>query len=118
MKRIGALLVTILAVSNISFAATYQGIKLDDKPLKCSLTQIGKPTKSGLTCIFKSNASNLIEVIFPNSTNHLKKDIKFFKFQNKIIFNLDTVAIYKNDEHNFDIYGVLNITPPDNIVKK
>ncbi|RYV02661.1 hypothetical protein SOPP22_09050 [Shewanella sp. OPT22] len=129
MKRIGALIVTILAFTNTSLATTFQGIKLDNQPLKCSLTVIGQQPERDLTCIFLKSAPDSVKVIYPASLQEKRKSPQTFHFESNHgkIFGIDRVAIYPKmkgkdekgvDEHNFNIYGVLNVIPPDAESKK
>ena len=114
MKRLVIFLLLLLTCSNVSIAATYLGKKLDGIPLKCSLTTIdNSKTYKNLTCIFHENMPRSIELKFD------KKDKKIYRFNstNGELLNLSRIAIYKtkegeNDQHNFDIYGVLKISPP------
>ncbi len=68
-----------------------------------------------VTCIFHSNNPDNVEVMTDSPTRKGKVTGKLYKF-NSIdgkIFDLKRVAIYQNDEHNFDIYGVLRISLPN-----
>ncbi len=115
MKRLAVFLFSFFIWPNLCFSASYLGKDLDGIPLKCSLTTIDDfKVHNDITCIFHANSPNSIELKFNEKTKRIYR----FNSTNGRLFDLSQVAIYNihennNDQHNFDLYGVLKITPPD-----
>ena len=112
MKRLVFFLSLLLCLPNLSLAASYLGEALDGIPLKCTLTTVDNFKAKGITCIFHARHPKRIEVRFN------KKVSKFYHFNSNKgkLFDLSRIAIYEHNKHNeqqnFDIFGVLKISPP------